>query len=186
MKSAFKWLAILSAMGASFAAGYFVAKNKLESEEDEKYEELETYYKDKYEKEYKKPQNDIQVESVIAEKPMYQYDIPKDAVLVSNKEIEEKVATNYKNMISVITPMEYGEDISYDTVGLTYYADGTLARDDDDDIIHDIDDVIGLDSIKYLGEYEDSVLYIKNDITKEYYEVTESPETYTQATGILI
>ena len=88
-------------------------------------------------------------------------------------------------MIHVISPLEYGEDESYDAIGLTYYADGTLARDDDDTVIENIDDTIGINSLKYLGEYADGVLYIKNDILGEYYEITDSNKTYTEMTGIL-
>lgn len=179
MKKLIKRFLMMSGMALSFGAGYRVAKKKFDHILDIQIEEI----KKTYEEEYKKPQEDTPntVTSYIPEggiEFMKKYSSPQ-----VKEVIDEVVHYNYDNMIHVISPMEYGEDESYEQVGLTYYFDKVLARDDDDTIIEDIDNVIGSNSLKYLGDYAEGVLFIKNDILGAYYEITESDKTYTEVTG---
>lgn len=179
MKKLLKRFLMMSGMALSFGAGYRIAKKKFDYILDTQIEEI----KKAYEEEYKKPQEEKPntTNSYIPEggiEFMKKYSSPQ-----VKEVIDEVIHYNYDNMISIISPMEFGEDESYETIGLTYYFDGVLARDDDDTIIEDIDDVIGIGSLKYLGDYAEGVLYIKNDILGAYYEITESDKTYTEVTG---
>lgn len=81
----------------------------------------------------------------------------------------------------VISPDEYGEDEKYDQVGLTFYADGILA--DDDDRILDADEVVGKESLNHIGDYEDDAVHVKNEETETYYEVLVDNRSYKDATG---
>lgn len=166
-------------MALSFGAGFLVAKKKFDDLNDTQIEEIKKMYEEKY----KKPQEATPITE-------NNYILTAGAEFLKDRSrpdikdvIDETVNYNYNNMISIISPMEFGEDESYETIGLTYYFDGKLARDDDDEIIEAVDDVIGINSLKYLGDYAEGVLYIKNDILGTYYEITESDKTYSEVTG---
>lgn len=70
----------------------------------------------------------------------------------------------------VIAPEEFGDLPDYDTIELTYYADGVLA-DDNDEIVDDVDEIVGSDSLETFGQYEDDSVYVRNDRLKADYEI---------------
>lgn len=78
----------------------------------------------------------------------------------------------------VISPEEYGTLSDYEQLTLIYYADDVLT-DDIDNIITDIDDVIGLDSLEHFGEFEDGTVFVRNDERKCDYEVLSSLRKYS-------
>lgn len=102
--------------------------------------------------------------------------------------LNEQGYTNYREVTTddisvaekpyVITPEEFGENEGYQTVSLYYYSDGVLA-DDCDDLIEDVDDVVGLDSLNHFGEYEDDSVFVRNDRRKIDYEILLDPGTYS-------
>lgn len=69
----------------------------------------------------------------------------------------------------VIPPEEFGE-LDYETVSLTYYEDGVLT-DDMDNVIEDVDDIIGEESLEHFGEYEDDSVFVRNDARETDYEI---------------
>ena len=69
-----------------------------------------------------------------------------------------------------ISPDDFGEEDGYDTETLTYYADGILA-DDQDNLIDSVDKMVGLESLDKFGEYEDDVVYVRNEQYKCDYEI---------------
>ena len=70
----------------------------------------------------------------------------------------------------VISPSEFGGNDDYDTISLTYYADGVLT-DDNDEPIEDIEKIVGVESLKHFGEYEDDSVFVRNDELKCDYEI---------------
>ena len=76
----------------------------------------------------------------------------------------------------VISPAEFGEH-DFETSTLTYYADGVLT-DEVDDIIEDVDDVVGSDSLTHFGEYEDDSVFVRNEKYRLDYEILLDPEKY--------
>ncbi len=78
----------------------------------------------------------------------------------------------------VITPDEFGELDDYDTISLTYYTDQILA-DDNDDIVDDIEDVVGFESLNAFGEYEDDSVFVRNDRLKCDYEILLDQRKYS-------
>lgn len=70
----------------------------------------------------------------------------------------------------VIAPEEFGEFDDYEKISLTYYADQILA-DDNDELVDDIEDVVGFDSLNSFGEYEDDSVFVRNDRLKCDYEI---------------
>lgn len=79
----------------------------------------------------------------------------------------------------VISQHEFGEFGDYMEISLTYYEDGIVA-DDDDEIIDDVEAVLGTD---FMNEFEDDVVLIRNDARKCDYEVSRDYRTYHTVTG---
>lgn len=87
----------------------------------------------------------------------------------------------------VISPDDFDENNSYDRIGLTYYADGTVV-DDCDDVLDDdeIDVQIGRDWINSFGEYgDDDVIHVRNEQSKTDYEIVRDPRKYSEAYPII-
>lgn len=70
----------------------------------------------------------------------------------------------------VITPEEFGEADGYGTESLNYYADGVLT-DDWDNVIEDVDYIVGEESLTHFGEYEDDSVFVRNDELEMEYEI---------------
>ena len=70
----------------------------------------------------------------------------------------------------VISPDEFGELDEYEAVSLNYYADGVLT-DDWDNVIEDVDGIVGKDSLTHFGEYEEDSVFVRNDNLKTDYEI---------------
>lgn len=81
----------------------------------------------------------------------------------------------------VIRPEEVGEkeDEGYTFVSLTYYADGVVT-DDDDEVMEDLSDTIGEESLQHFGEYEEDSVYVRNDRLKIDYEILMDQRTYEE------
>jgi len=210
MKTFLKGLALLGCISLSFGAGYMVAKKKLDNRDQKELEEIKQYYEQKYNDEledYKKT-TDLAIKVIrglpsasdtkviddrdhnsfmdpqnpVANAMLEEYDkAMKDYTPEKKEEVEDNY--DYEHAISIISPLEYGDDPTYETQSLTYYSDGVLAYDDDDTVVDNIDDVIGIDALKHIGKYETGCIYVKNDISQVYYEITESDKTYSETTG---
>lgn len=86
-----------------------------------------------------------------------------DSAAVSTEPAEE---TPY-----VITPDDFGElDMEgYDSLTFHYYLDNVLT-DDRDDLL-DSFETVGFDFMNHFGEYDDNVVYIRNDKLMADYEI---------------
>lgn len=101
------------------------------------------------------------------------------------KRLDDCKYTNYSdakevadlNKPYVIAPEEFGE-CEYETVSLTYYADGVLT-DDQNFIVEDVDFVVGVDSLNHFGEYEDDSVFVRNDELKADYEILLVTDKYS-------
>ena len=136
--------------------------------------------------------NDIQASKESEEVDDDKNDIQtnKESEEVDDEDINEykKLASVYKNdekekggeaMANepyVIKPEEFG-DSDYDLVSLNYYADKVLV-DEDDNPIEDIDYLVGEDSLKHFGEYEDDSVFVRNDNLKTDFEILLVEEKY--------
>lgn len=72
----------------------------------------------------------------------------------------------------VIAPEIFGDNPDYETISLTYYADGVLT-DEDNCIIDpgEIEDMIGEESLDHFGEYEDDSVFVRNEERMIDYEI---------------
>lgn len=79
----------------------------------------------------------------------------------------------------VIPPEQFRDDESYDQISLTYYADGVLA-DENDEVIDDVEETVGIESLNHFGEYEDDSVFVRNDTRKCDYEILLDQRTYSE------
>lgn len=108
----------------------------------------------------------------------HQYAEYRKIVAESGYNNEEKGGSEpMTNEIEVIPPDEFGDILEYDTETLVYYSDGVLA-DTSNNVIEDVDDMVGPEALDSFGEWEDDVVYIRNDKYKTYYEVTRDYDKY--------
>lgn len=77
----------------------------------------------------------------------------------------------------VITPEEFGEFDDYEKISLTFFDDQILT-DENLDIVDDVDETIGLDSLTHFGEYEDDSVFVRNDERKCDYEILLDHRNY--------
>lgn len=78
----------------------------------------------------------------------------------------------------VISPDEFGECYGYEQISLSYHADGVLT-DDNYELVEDVDDTVGLDSLNHFGEYEDDSVFVRNDRLKCDYEILLDHRKYS-------
>lgn len=81
-----------------------------------------------------------------------------------NKEVAKSVKPY------VIPPEQFGEIENYEQIELTYYADQILA-DENDEIVEDVEDAIGFESLSHFGEYEDDSVFVRNDERRCDYQI---------------
>lgn len=122
-------------------------------------------------KEYAKILND----TAYGSEPIEADEIQKDPKMV--RYIKKEVADVERPY--VIPPEEFGEFDDYETISLTYYADGVLA-DDMDERVEDVDHIVGTDSLTHFGEYEDDSVFVRNDSLKADYEILLDSRRYSE------
>lgn len=82
----------------------------------------------------------------------------------------------------IIRPEEYGEIHAYDTLSLTYYADGVLT-DDLDNRIEDVESLVPADFAEHFGEYEDDCVFVRNDNRECDYEILRDLRNFADVVG---
>ena len=81
----------------------------------------------------------------------------------------------------VITPDEFVDGEEYEKITLIYYADNVLA-DEDDDLVNNVEDIIG-DALSHFGEYEEDAVYVRNEQLRAEYEILKDLRTYAEVCG---
>ena len=183
MKGLFIFAAGL-AIGA--VAGACVIKTKVLADAKEEIEEVREYYRSKSVEATDEVAEEVkEVKEVVEEVKEVVQEIKND----SNKRTYvnyNKLASTYKPQEEptrfddpfIIDPSEFGEDPEYDTMTLTYFADGVLV-DDVDEVIEEPDIVVGLENLKVFEEFGASSIYVRNDIYKTDYEVIRDDWNYS-------
>ena len=99
----------------------------------------------------------------------------------SNEEKESSEEKEDEQMLKdrpyVISPDDFGEEDDYEIESLNYYADGVLT-DDWDNIIGNVDDIVGEESLEHFGEYETDTVFVRNDRLRTYFEVMRDLRRY--------
>lgn len=87
----------------------------------------------------------------------------------------------------LISDEDYMYDHDYDKMTVVVYADGTLARDDDDDVL-EVGETIGdgvYNAALNSGNPYDAI-YVRNKERQIDYEVVTNDKTYTEQTGVFL
>lgn len=92
--------------------------------------------------------------------------------------LEERKEDTRVDKPYLISPEEFGEFDDYDTIDLKYYSNRVLT-DDQDEIVDDIDAVVGRESLNHFGDYEDDAVFVRNDRLKCDYEILRELGAYT-------
>ena len=153
--------AIAFAVGAAIGAAvtWKFVKTKYERIANEEIESVkETFYRLEWEE---KQTNDDILEK-------YGYVIPEDED--EDEDEEEKEEDCMEDKPYVIEPAEFGECDGYQETTLHYYTDGILT-DEDDNVIDNVDEIVGVESLSHFGEYEPDSVYVRNDTKKTDYEI---------------
>lgn len=139
-------------------------------------EEIDSYKEARSRRErVKEEESDIPEEDPEISRAEYE-EIIKEAGYATQSEIEEEnddVEEPY-----VISPDEFDELDSYNTVSLTYYEDGVLT-DDDNEIVEDIAGTVGKNFARHFGDYEEDAVHIRNDSRKCDYEILRDSRRYS-------
>lgn len=166
------FLAFVAGAGIGSAVTYKLVKDKFQKKANEDIEAIRELYSEK------KPDEKIEEnipQSTEAEKAKNKPDIMEYASKLKESgyvDYSRSVVAEEETMskdISYISIDEFGEDELYDTIILTYYADGVLT-DETDEPIDDFMDIVG-NFTTHFGEYDDDICYVRNDRRKAYYEI---------------
>ena len=160
-----------------------------------------SYFKDKYEKlaeedfnsrrVFDEDKKDEPVEPVV-EKTADSRTVDKPSIAAYSAILQKEGYVNYSDMQDkkqkqeiavdrpyVIQPSDFGEFDDYEKISLTYTADGVLL-DDMNEIVDDIEETVGEDSLEHFGEYEDDSVYVRNDAKKCDYEILLDQSYYQE------
>jgi hypothetical protein len=160
-----------------------------------------SYFKDKYEKlaeedfnsrrVFDEDKKDEPVEPVV-EKTADSRTVDKPSIAAYSAILQKEGYVNYSDMQDkkqkqeiavdrpyVIQPSDFGEFDYYEKISLTYTADGVLL-DDMNEIVDDIEETVGEDSLEHFGEYEDDSVYVRNDAKKCDYEILLDQRNYQE------
>ena len=157
-------------------AGIYFAKDKIMTDAKQEIEEVREYYKSKKEnKEEVKEEvkKEVKEEQVEKEQPKEEKEEYKEIVnnYVNYNKIEQpKVQTMLEDEPYIIDVDEFGMNEEYDTMCLTYFADGVLV-DDADEVVEEPDVVVGLDNLTIFEECGASAVYVRNEVWKTDFEI---------------
>lgn len=188
-------LIFVAGAAAGSVATFFITKSKIQKSADEKFEEAIAEYKNAYNRNSSKAEvkseskrEEAMTKAVAVNKT--DNDIHKE---VASRYAYDGSSTDYTKFANqdeapseeypvherpyIISPDEFGED--YDTESFIYYADQVVA-DDNDNIIDEVEDTIGFESLNHIGEYETGCIHVRNDVLKKDYEVLQSLRRYSE------
>ena len=188
MNNALKNLFIFAVGAAAGAVATWKLLNdkydKLYHEEVEAYKE---YHKEKSDKATSEPKPEPEPE---VKKEEYIHKVDQDPIMNKLRDTIERAGytdystTKLKNESEekdirpyVIRPEELGDQIGYDVIELTYYADGVVAEEDD--VMDDVDEVIGIDSLGHFGQFEEDAVCVRNDRLKCDYQILLDERKYS-------
>lgn len=188
MNNALKNLFIFAVGAAAGAVATWKLLNdkydKLYHEEVEAYKE---YHKEKSDKATSEPKPEPEPE---VKKEEHIHKVDQDPIMNKLRDTIERAGytdystTKVKNESEekdirpyVIRPEELGDQIGYDVIELTYYADGVVAEEDD--VMDDVDEVIGIDSLGHFGQFEEDAVCVRNDRLKCDYQILLDERKYS-------
>ena len=179
---------VMFVMGAAVGsvATWQYAKKKYEQIAQEEIDSVKAVFSKR------EPVTEIKVEASEPQSAKVEKVAEKPNILEYAASLKKGSYTNYSGMGSrkeeqasmeekpyVISPEEFGEFEEYEKISLSYYADQVLA-DENDELIEDVEDIVGMESLTHFGEYEDDSVFVRNDRLKCDYEILMDQRTYSE------
>jgi len=181
--------AVLGGTVIGAVAGYFWNKKEVEAANTVTFEEIRQEKVEEAPADPEPKEEPTQEEKPKAKRAKKDVHLEeKKDILETAKELAEEPPVSYSKPRKgrpkkpyVIPPEELGEMEDYETITLTYFADGTLT-DDDYKVIEqeEADDIIGPDALSHFGEYEDDSVCIRNEKYKCDYEILNDLREYEE------
>lgn len=98
-----------------------------------------------------------------------------------NRKLSENDRKTIENPYTISPELFVQDKRDYDKITLEYYDDGFLVEEIGDDVVPDIASVIGYESLNKFGEYEEDVVYVRNDKLETDYEVIRQHCNYSNS-----
>lgn len=159
---------------AGSVATWFLLKTKYEQLAQEEIDSVKEVFSKREKTRY------VEIEPEEVEESSDEVDIREYAAKISGENYTEysdiELVKNVEKPY-VITPDEFGEIDEYEKISLTYYADQILA-DDDNELVEDVDDVVGFESLGTFGRYEEDSVFVRNDRLQADYEILKDLRRY--------
>ena len=161
-KFAIKPFVIVAGVAIGFAIGWKYAEKKYRDIAQEEIDSVKELFREKEAAMAKKKEN----------KPLKETDNEEtyEKILKKYRDSEDTDKSESSEKPYVISPDEFGEFEDYEKISLIYYNDGVLT-DENNEIVDDIDEIVGEDSLKHFGEYEEDSVFVRNDKLKCDYEI---------------
>ena len=157
---------------AGAVAGAYLVKDKVMADAKQEIEEVREYYKSKKESKKEETVEEQPVEEVKEEKE-YKAIVENSGYVNYNKPEQVAQHSVLEDEPYSIDPEEFGdkEEEGWDTMTLTYFADGVLI-DDTDEVVEQPDVVVGLDNLKIFEEFPDATcVYVRNETWRTDFEI---------------
>lgn len=163
------------------AVTWKLIKDKYEQMAREDIQSVRDYYAKKHECDEEEAR-DVEEEDedpvAVDEEDIAEYHELLETLNYSGKnDISEKGEPEEDDDPKVICPDEFGELDDYEIRSLTYYPDGVLT-DEDNNIIEDVDSLVGEDSLSHFGEYEEDSVFVRNAELETDFEILMDPRNY--------
>ena len=160
---------------AGAVAGAYLVKDKVMADAKQEIEEVREYYKSKKESKKEETVEEQPVEEAkeVKEEKEYEEIVVNSGYVNYNKPEQVAQHSVLEDEPYSIDPEEFGdkEEEGWDTMVLTYFADGVLI-DDADEIVEQPDVVVGLDNLKIFEEFPDATcVYVRNETWRTDFEI---------------
>lgn len=177
----YRFLLFLAGAVTGSAVTYKVIKNKYAQLAREEVDEVREYYNNKLagKETYDEDPDEEEYEDQEEESSEYEEIIANEGY--SEEPSNKKEIKNYD--YEIIEPEEFGDIEGYDTIYLTYYTgDGYLA-DENDELVDNIEEKVGWDSLEQIGKYEDGFIHVRNYTLECDYEISIDERNYLDVVG---
>ena len=157
---------------AGAVAGAYLVKDKVMADAKQEIEEVREYYKSKKETKKEETVEEQPIEEVKEEKE-YKTIVENSGYVNYNKPEQVTQHSVLEDEPYSIDPEEFGdkEEEGWDTMTLTYFADGVLT-DDTDEVVEQPEVVVGLDNLKIFEEFPDATcVYVRNETWRTDFEI---------------
>lgn len=163
---------------------WYFLKDKYEKLAQEEIDSVKEVFSNRYSEKNENTElsNKIDTEQTVKEKdeddkPDYvDYSTAND-ILTKKYKTEDAEPEDLEGKPYVIPPSDFGMEDDYGEISLMYYADHILA-DENGDMVEDVENTVGFESLSHFGEYEDDAVCVRNDRLKCDYEILIDNDRY--------